>query len=53
MKDDKLWRVCLVFWICGWAHLLHGIISIISLGLWRNHLPLTVAKWTNRHIYLD
>ena len=52
-SKPMLWRVCLVFWIGGWASMLEGVVHVSTLGLWRPSMRLAVAKWTNKHIYRD
>lgn len=45
------WKVCLAFWISGFAHIVQGVYSVLSLGTIRYPLVFHSARWCARHIY--
>ncbi len=50
---DFHWKVCLAFWITGFAHIIQGICTIVSLGTIRLNLVLETARRCARHIYKE
>ena len=51
MVSKKIRCTWLIMWLCGWALILEGLCSIVSLGLWnpvvetRFYLWLKEVEW--------
>ncbi len=45
MTGKKIGLTCGIMWLCGWALIIEGLCSILTLGIWNPVIEGRVYLW--------